>query len=157
MNASDIHLVLNHVPVVGLVGALLVLGWGVARRSNEVLMLGFLLTVVIALFTIPAYLSGEAAEEITESANVAKSQVEAHEEAALLSLVMISATGLVALFALVMQFARKSRPLPFAAATLVVGLIAFALVARAAHLGGQIMHGAQNGAITSAAQNHDDD
>ena len=66
MNAAYVHLTLNHVPVLGVVFALPLLGFGLLRRNPALLRAGWVTLVAVALVAIPVYLSGEGAEEIVE-------------------------------------------------------------------------------------------
>jgi hypothetical protein len=56
MTWAHLHLALNHVPVVGL-PLLLLLAWGLARRSPEVTRASFALLVLLALITIVVQLT----------------------------------------------------------------------------------------------------
>ena len=141
MNSAHLHLILNHVPVVGSLFGLALLGWGLLRKSEEFKKpsLGFL--IIIALLAIPVYLTGEPAEEIVENLpGVDEASIEQHEEAALVAFVGILVVGAASLFGLVL-FAR-GKPVPnwLFAAVMVLSLTAFVLMARTANLGGLIRH-----------------
>jgi uncharacterized membrane protein len=141
MNGAHVHLILNHVPILGTLFCLLVLAAGVLRRREEVARVALCGMVVVALVTVPAYLSGEEAEDIVRRLpEVSTETMEEHEEAALPALLAIEAAGVLALAALVLG--RGGRPLPRWAVlgTLALGVIGFGLVARAANLGGQVHH-----------------
>jgi hypothetical protein len=119
----------------------LVLGWGLLRRSRDVTQAGLLLTIVLALATIPIYVTGEPAEEALENqAWFSKALVETHEERAEAALVAILATGAVAVFAL--WRGRRKQPLGTAVpGTVLIGLLVSAgFFAAAALVGGQIRH-----------------
>jgi hypothetical protein len=97
--------------------------------------------VVVSLLTLPAYFSGEKAEDIVERLpGVSNEIMEEHEEAALPALLAIEGAGVLALAGLVLG--RGGRPLPRFAVigALVFGLAGFGLVVRAANLGGQVHH-----------------
>jgi hypothetical protein len=139
---AHLHLVLNHIPVLGtLLFAPLVLLWGLARRSREVALTGLLLAVLLALTAVPIYLTGEPAEDQLENQPwLEKSRVEVHEERAEAGLVAVLLTGAGALLAL--WFSRAGRPVrPLVAGAVLVGLVVSALLfAWAALAGGQIRH-----------------
>ena len=60
LSPAHLHLVLNHIPVLGtMLFAPLVLVWGLLRRSRDVTQIGLLLAVLLAITTIPIYLTGE--------------------------------------------------------------------------------------------------
>jgi hypothetical protein len=142
LTATHLHLVLNHIPVLGtMLFAPLVLLWGLLRQSRDVVQIGLLLTVLLAMTAIPIYLTGEPAEEQLENRQWFEEQrVEAHEERAEAALIAVLVTGVAALAGL--WLARGGRPQRRSISVLVlVGLVVSAvLFALAALDGGQIRH-----------------
>jgi len=142
VSAAHLHLVLNHIPVLGtLLFAPLVLLWGLLRQSRDVTQIALLLTVLLAATAIPIYLTGEPAEKQVEHQPwFDKQRVEAHEERAEAGLIAVLVTGAAALAGL--WLSRGGRPQRRGISTLVlVGLIVSAvLFALAALDGGQIRH-----------------
>ena len=141
MNAAHLHLLLNHIPVIGIpiIGVLLVLAVAVKQQALVRIALGF--TVVLALFTVPVYLSGEPAEEIVEDLpGVPHAVLEEHEEIAKVTFVATEVLGALALLGLALAWKRGRVPKPLAYGSLVLVLIASGLLARTAYLGGQIRH-----------------
>lgn len=141
MDSLYLHLVLNHFPVIGtLIGiAALILGFVTQSDAVKRTSLGILLGM--ALMTIPVYLTGEPAEERVENAvGVSKPLLEEHEDAAAFAFAAMGLSGVIALAALLISFrAGKYANVGFAA-TLIVSLVAFGLIAQTAGLGGQIRH-----------------
>ena len=141
MNAAHLHLLLNHIPVIGIpiIGVLLVLAVAVKQQALVRIALGF--TVVLALFTVPVYLGGEPAEEIVEDLpSVPHAVLEEHEEIAKVTFVATEVLGALALLGLAPAWKRGRVPKHLAYGGLVLVLIAFGLLARTAYLGGQIRH-----------------
>lgn len=141
INWAHIHLMINHFPVIGVLGALLVFGYGLVRKSDEVKLLGLGLFVLIALITIPVFLTGDAAEKVVKDlAGVTESSLGTHEEIALLALALIELLGAVAVGGLFLF--RKSGALPqwYIALVLVIALASSGIVGITANLGGQIRH-----------------
>ena len=66
MNWAHLHLALNHVPVIGLPIVLLLLGWGIVKRSPELLKASFGLIILLAVVTVIVQVTGEPAEELVE-------------------------------------------------------------------------------------------
>ena len=58
MTLSHLHLVLNHVPVIGSVIAFGLLLLAVLRRSADLRRAALEIVVLVGLFSLPAYLSG---------------------------------------------------------------------------------------------------
>ena len=141
MNSAHLHLMLNHVPVIGTLFGLGLLGWSLLRKSEELKKTSLGLIIIIALFAIPVYLTGEPAEEIVENLpGVDEASIERHEEAALVAFVGILIVGAAALFGLVAF--RRGKPVPswFSIMVMVLSVTAFVLMARTANLGGLSRH-----------------
>ena len=142
MDIIHLHLMLNHVPVIGVIAGLIILAWGIFRRSEEVKTVGLLALIVTAVIALPVYLTGEPAEEIVEKlAGVSESVIEWHEHSATLSLIFVMVTGGLALVSLVLRRLRFPGIATAAiAATLLLSAGTSILMARTANLGGQIRH-----------------
>lgn len=116
-------------------------GWALLRRSEELKTISLGVFVIVALLGIPAYLTGEPAEELVENLpGVSKASIEQHEEAAQAGFAGVLLVGAAALGGLI--FFRHGKPVPnwFAVIVLVLSLVVFALMARTANLGGLIRH-----------------
>ena len=149
MNAAQIHLMLNHLPVIGALFATVILAAGLLWRNALLQRLALGTLVVVALAAIPVYLSGEPAEEIIEhAAGVEKSVVKTHEDMAQVALIAVEVIGLVALVALVL-YRRRAMATSFAAVLLIAMFALSGTLAWTAHLGGQIRHPELRGAVTA--------
>ncbi|HEX6750548.1 MAG TPA: hypothetical protein VF092_24880 [Longimicrobium sp.] len=140
MNAAHLHLLLNHLPVVGTIGCILLLALAAVRRSPELAKVSLGMVVLVALAGAAAYLTGEPAEESVEhAAGVSEALIERHEEAALVALLLLSAVGALSLVEL-LAFRRRAVPRPLILATLLAALLPAAAMGYTANLGGQIRH-----------------
>lgn len=135
MNGAHLHLLLNHVPTVGFgVGCGLFVA-SLLGKSEDLKRASLVVFFIIALMAIPAYLTGNAASfALRDDAAVSQDLVAAHQDAAMLALIPMEVTGLVAWAAL---WRRRGRS---PAALLVLSILTFALMVRAATVGGQIRH-----------------
>jgi hypothetical protein len=146
MNNAHWHLTLNHIPVVGSFFVLGLLAWALFRRSEELKRAGLGAAVLVALLTIPAYLTGEpafeAAMEVLEATPEDEDPiVKAHENAAGWAFGASSLAGAVALAGLLQSRIRKaSLATSLVAGTFLLVAVSVALMARAANLGGSIRH-----------------
>jgi uncharacterized membrane protein len=139
MDPAHIHLLVNHIPVLGTVFGILLLLYGMLAQKHEVTRASLGLFVLAGLGAGVAYLSGEGAEDTVEGLpGVAESIIEAHEEAALIALIAAIVLGVAALLALV--FLRTETPRWAAVTTLVLALGTAGVMAWTANLGGQIRH-----------------
>jgi hypothetical protein len=141
MNGAHLHLVLNHLPIMGTMIGFLVLAAATVLRNGGAKKAGLGVLVLAAAGGVPTYLSGEPAEEIVETlSHVHESFVHEHEEWGLRGLIMSLITGVIALAGLV--FYRGSRDIPRAwtLVTLVVALASSGILAWTGVLGGRIHH-----------------
>lgn len=139
MDAVHLHLMLNHVPLLGTVFGLLVLLYGMMRRQDEVIKTSLGVFVVAALAAGAVFLTGESAEEAIEGlAGVSEALIEPHEETAAVALWMVGALGVLALAALFL-LKRKLRGLAVGA-VLLMAVAASGAMGWTAYLGGQISH-----------------
>ena len=139
MNYAHVHLLLNHVPVLGTGFAFLVLAWGIARKNQEVLRTALLLFVLVALVSIPTYLTGEPAGDMMEKLGLSRAAIERHDGAAEIAITFMEILGGASLLGLIF-FRRREPPRWFLGATLLLCLITGVLMLRTASLGGQMRH-----------------
>ena len=140
MNAAHFHLLLNHLPVLGAFGLLLLFAIAFIRRDGSLARLTLALSVGIAAASIAVFLTGEPAEEIVEEiAGVSRNAIEPHEESARIATIAFGAFGAAAVVALI-AFRRRAFP-RWMTATAVAGMLALSgLMGWTANLGGQIRH-----------------
>jgi formate hydrogenlyase subunit 3/multisubunit Na+/H+ antiporter MnhD subunit len=164
MNPAQIHLALNHVPILILPTALALLLVGFLRRSRELTVAALVLAVLAALAVLPVYFSGEGAEELVEhQAGVLHDTIEEHEDAGKFALIAVLATGVLAMLTLLLgrgETAGRGRLL--IVLVLIVGAWASAVGFRTGHLGGLIRHpeittgaGATGGGEATEGGEHD--
>jgi len=142
LTSAEIHLAVNHLPVVGALLASATLALAAVTRRAGARNVGFALLVFAALSALPAYFSGEGAEEIVEHRpGVSGALIERHEEAAARALAVTLGAGIVAATALVAVRLRRERAIRgLFALALLSSLAATGLMGQVAHLGGQIRH-----------------
>lgn len=141
MSWVHLHLLLNHVPVLGTAFAVLLLAYGAARHSADVTRASLGAFILFGLLGIVVYLTGEPAEEAVEHLpGVSKSLIEAHEEAAFVAMLLLAAFGLAALVALIRFRGGRSIPRGVVLSALLLSLIPAGAMAWTANLGGQIRH-----------------
>lgn len=136
-----LHLLPNHlpiiVPIIGLV-LLLLAAW---RDSNPLARVGLALLATGALAALPAYLTGEGAEEAVEHLpGVTESLIEQHSNFALVAAIAIGVVGLVALWTLWRYRRPVAVPALLVRVTLLGAMISCGLMAYTGLLGGEIRH-----------------
>jgi len=137
-----LHLLLNHFPTVGMIVGFAVFFFGVVSGSDDQRRAGLAVLFIIALLSLPAYMTGYAAERALKTMpDVSPEVVGVHQRSALLALMFMEATGVLAWYGLWQRSKGRAR---FGrlntAAVLLVGSLTIGLMAAAANVGGEIRH-----------------
>jgi hypothetical protein len=159
MDLTHLHLLLNHVPTVGMVITLGLFLLSIATRSDHIRQASLALFLGIAMLTIPTFVTGSAASEVIckgnptapcKDTNLSRPMIDAHEGAALWAMALMELTGAFAWLGL-WQYRRASRvPRWNLAVILFLALFSFAAMARTADMGGEIHHPEIRDAVVSA-------
>ena len=151
MSAAHLHLMLNHIPLLGLIFGAVLLAYGTWRGSGDVQKASLGLLAVAGLSAIAVYLTGEPAEEIVEGlAGVSHDAIEAHEAWGWYALLAGIATGGVALGTLTLGWVRGRLGRGAVMLTLALALLSSGMIGYTANLGGQISHPELRSAPSSA-------
>lgn len=140
MTAVHLHVMLNHIPVIGIIIGLVIFAVAVWRRNESWTRLALGLFATVALVTLATMLTGGAAEEAVEQLpGVSESLIATHEEAAAFAAIGAYVLGTISLVALV---ARRHRSMPRVLTVMVLpfALLVTGVMAYTANLGGQIRH-----------------
>ena len=146
-NLAQLHLLLNHSPIIGTIVALCLFAASLIADRDELKEASLVLFSIIALVAIPAFMSGYAAEgAIKDTPDVSIELIQAHQGAALLALIFMEWTGVVSLLG-VWRFSRSaknswmSRPArAHLIAVLVLAAATVALMTITGTTGGDIRH-----------------
>lgn len=141
MNQAHLHLLLNHLPILGTLFGLLILTAGYIFKNISVKKTALGLFVLSAVMAVPAYLTGEGAEEIVENLpGVSENLMEEHEELANIFLWVVGVLGLLALGTFYADSnGKKITPILYAI-TLVVAIGAMIFAQQVGTSGGEIRH-----------------
>lgn len=97
MNLAHLHILLNHKTVVAVILATLLLIFSFVKKKSQLTDMSFILVILAALWTLPAYLTGHPAKEmILTTPSVPEKTVSDHQNMALLAFILIEVTGLLA-------------------------------------------------------------
>ncbi|PKP10334.1 MAG: hypothetical protein CVU08_13690 [Bacteroidetes bacterium HGW-Bacteroidetes-3] len=109
MNEAHFHLIVNHLPIVGLLIGLLVLVTGFILKKSEIKVTALGIFIFSALASIAAFYSGEGAEEIVEKIpGISETLINQHEESAELFFAAILILGVFSLMTLILEI-KKSK------------------------------------------------
>jgi hypothetical protein len=140
-NLAHLHLVLNHVPTVGAVVVLGLLMVGYTRREESLKHIGLEALFIIALLTVPAYMSGAAAyQTLRKVPDVSDVAMRVHQDVALIAFTLTELAGFAGWLALWQWRCRRRAARGMVPAATVLLIAALASMGGAASLGGEIRH-----------------
>ncbi len=140
MNGAQLHLALNHLPVMGTIIATCVLVAAMIFKSDAVRRTAIALLIGSGLAAGATFLTGEPAEEVVEELpGIQEPLIKAHEEAAEGALIASGILAALALGALLLD--RKGKLTGTLTGVLLAGSLGVSVgMGYAAHLGGLIRH-----------------
>jgi len=141
MNGAHIHLILNHVPILGSVFALCLLLYGHFFNNAVIIRAALVTIIVVAIVSIPAFLSGEEAEHVVDAIiGINKDAMGTHEEQAEIAFWVLLMNGAIALGTLISSIKTQKLSKPLVWINLVLLVLVVFLMARTGWSGGEIRH-----------------
>ncbi len=142
LNAPQIHLLINHVPLLGVVFGLILLACGMIIKSELVQKIALVSFVLLIIPGTVTYFSGEFAEDLVEKLpNISESLIEKHEHAAIGASGGLWFLAGISILALLQPFwGNKFKKYLLSPFVLLIALLLFGWLAQTAHLGGLISH-----------------
>jgi uncharacterized membrane protein len=141
MNAAHLHLMFNHLPIVGLGFAILLNILAIIRKSEELKKLSFWFYILIGILAILPILTGDGAGEILMTyPGIDKDVIENHETWAYIFFYGLMLNGVLGIAAL--WFSRKNPDLvkKMSVAMLIVGLVLLVFAYQTGVTAGKIRH-----------------
>ena len=141
MNFAHLHIVLNHVPSIGMVVGVVLFIASLVKKIDQLKKFSLEVFVVMALVALPTYMSGNAAQQILRNrSEIPKGLIEAHQNSAMVTLIFLTITATFAWFGL-WQFRRFSSPGSWnSTAVLIFSIVTAGFILRTANMGGDISH-----------------
>ena len=144
MRPSDLvhlHLLLNHFPTVGMIVGFGVFLLALAKRSEDLKRGGLAVLFVIALLSLPTYMTGYSAQKSVKGMpGVSQGVIDLHQRSALMALMFMEATGVAAWYGLWYSRGRRPAGAGNTAVVLLLAAVTIGLMASAANVGGEIRH-----------------
>ena len=141
MNAAHFHLLVNHLPIVGLWIGISVLFVGLLFKKTDVKLTAYGLFIFSAITSIFAFYSGERAVEVIEEiAGISETLIHTHEEYAELFFILILILGALSLAAFVTELKKLKYAKYIMMLTLLLALTNGVLAKYVATSGGEIRH-----------------
>lgn len=167
MEIAYLHLVTNHIPIIGVPIALAILALGVWRKSDELKWAGFMLFAFLGVATVGVYLLGQGGEDFVEELpGVSHDAIDDHKQVATFALISVLLVAGLSLFALA-RYRWFRRPEPeempggttaqiftrsIVFTTLIVALASSAILGFTGRLGGKIRHPEFHGGVQATQE-----
>lgn len=167
MDLAYLHLVTNHIPIIGIPFALAILLLGIWRKSVELKAAAFLIFAVLGIATLGVFLLGQGGEDFVEElSGVSHDAIEDHEKMGLVSLIAVGITAIVSAFGLVFykgfsilkrRISDENSDLIFPTwltfLVLFLAILSAGILGYAGKLGGKIRHTEFYGGAANAEEN----
>jgi hypothetical protein len=141
MNWAHVHLIINHIPVIGIGLLILLFIVAMVRKNKGLITVALAFIILISLATIPVYLTGEPAEEVVEDMpGISEELIEEHEEQAEIAFILVEVAGGLALITLIARRYSDKLGQSLVILTLLVLIVSGGLIGWTANLGGRIHH-----------------
>ncbi len=102
MDIAYLHIITNHIPIIGVPFALFVLILGIWRKSDELKAVSFLIFVLLGIATLGVFLLGQGGEDFVEElAGVSHDAIEDHEDFAKFALATVGVLAVFSAFGLI--------------------------------------------------------
>jgi hypothetical protein len=102
MDSAYLHIVTNHIPIVGVPFAVVLLIFGIWRKSDELKAVALLVFTLLGIVTLGVYLLGEGGKDFVEHlAGISEGAIDEHEKMGLISLVSVGVTAFLSLLGLI--------------------------------------------------------
>jgi len=153
MFSTQIHLMINHISIIGIPISFILLLIGYAKHSDILKRVACVFFFGLSLMVIPTYLSGESSEErIEHLPGISSQALDRHEEAAEISLALALITGGFAGLSLLLWSLRiRNYILVGVAMASVTTTLSLGITA---HYGGQIRHTELNASLDGTSYIH---
>lgn len=158
MNAAHLHLLLNHIPILGSIFCAGLLIFGIVRKNESLQRTALWTLVLVGLISIATFVSGEPAEEVIENIpGVSHDLIHAHEDLAKKGFILIEFISILAIGTLYLW--RKNvlwaRRLMYGVAVLLV--VEAGIMFKIGETGGEITHSELKSDAQPIAPAHHDD
>lgn len=163
MDALHAHLLFNHAAIFGYYFSILLYIVAMIMRSELLKRTALIGLVGASFMTVIVFASGEGAgDRVKDIPGILRSAIDAHEEAAEVSIWLVSVAGFFSLGALSISLKRGTHPVFVQVIVITMAVAACISFYYVGRLGGQIRHtellnGSMPAASPASAEEHDDD
>ncbi len=141
MDVIHLHLILTHFPIVGTIIGIGIMAYGQFATNDNIKKVALIIFIIMAILTIPVFLTGEGAEETVEHiTGVSEQLIEKHEELAEIAIWLMGLLGTLSIINFFAIIKKLSFVKTLSLITLMVSLVTFGLFVKVGNEGGKIRH-----------------
>ena len=141
MNGAHLHLMVNHLPIVGIIIGGLVMLFGLILKKQQVKLTALAINIFSAITSFFAFFSGEAAEKVIEDMKgTSETLIHIHEAYAELFFILSIVLGVISLFTLYISIKMKKYTMYAWLVTLGISFILMFIGKQVGTSGGEIRH-----------------
>lgn len=141
MNSAQLHLVFTHLPIIGLGFAILLSLVAIIKKSVELQKLSLWCYLLLGIFALLAYLTGDGAEEIIKTyPGITEDIIEPHESFALLFFIGLMVTTALSMVGLYMTKTKVNLLGRFNLILLIAAILLSFFAVKTGSTGGAIRH-----------------
>lgn len=141
MNDAHYHLIVNHLPIVGLLIGILVLIAGLVFNKTEVKLTALGILIFSAITSIAAFYTGEGAEEVVENLEgISETLIHTHEEYAETFYTLSLILGGLSLLTFILELKKMKFTKYLMIICLLIALVDGVLATYVGSSGGEIRH-----------------
>ncbi len=139
MSNTQLHLLVNHFPLIGTCIAIIILIIGMISHQKQIKMIALGLFIFNALMCVPSMITGEKSEHaVEEQPGVARFMIEEHEEIAEQSTWVMDGLAVLALITIFLYYKNHPASKWLLRLCLILSLISIYFAVQVGHSGGQI-------------------
>jgi uncharacterized membrane protein len=141
MNPAQLHLIFTHLPIIGLGFAILFNLIAVLKKSEELQQLALWFYILLGVFALLAYLTGDNAAEVMKTyPGITEDIIEPHENFALFFFIGLMVTTAFSMAALYITKTKRNLLGRFSLYLLIAALLISLLALKTGSTGGAIRH-----------------
>ena len=141
MNGAHFHLIFCHIPIIGAVFTIILILFGIYMKSKDLKIVSLWFSVIVGLFAVLAYVTGDSAAEIAKKINgITDSIIEPHEQWALYYFIFLIVIGVISLIALYLSRTSSEMLHKFVIIILVLTILSSVIAFETAYTGAKIRH-----------------
>jgi uncharacterized membrane protein len=141
MNSAQLHLIFTHLPIVGLGFAILLNLVAVFRKSEELQKLSLWCYLLLGIFGLLAYITGDDAGKIMETyPGITEELIEPHENIALFFFIGLMITSVLSIIGLYITKTKEYLLKRFNLYLLIAAILLSILAVKTGSTGGDIRH-----------------